>query len=164
MSFNKKQKGQVFALDYMLAIVAMFFILSYIFAFFELNAYNQKDVAIDSELRVIAENAADILATHPKYTCELENSDIKLANCTFRTTITKEDLGIPDDYRCNINIPDAVDNECEDDPNTADLSLTRVYSASRFIVYAGSSQEVARRTLKGFSANTQGSLEVKVWR
>ena len=142
-------KGQIASLDFILSVILVVVALGLTMQIIETNQYTMKEMEVYNELARIGETAADILVSHPDFTCdlsdELNNQIGELQNCLHKKnlTLTKEKMGILDGaegYKCRIEIinPDGsggsigllTDNPCKDNDPSADA-----YSTTRRIVY-----------------------------
>ena len=97
-------KAQIASLDFILSVVLVVVALGLVMQTIEVNQYTMKEMEIHNELERIGETAADILVSHPDFTCDLYNHSGnieigELQNCVEKkTTVTKRQLGIPTGY------------------------------------------------------------------
>jgi hypothetical protein len=128
-------KGQIFSVDFVLSMILIVLAIGTTLAFLELNAHALKEDEEMRELKAVGETASDLLVSNPEIVCRLvDNSNALidyLPNCIPNDgEITKEKLGIPDSFECEIEIPGfAGNNECDSTPASENS-----YSVKREIV------------------------------
>ncbi|KHO55716.1 MAG: hypothetical protein J4478_04660 [Candidatus Diapherotrites archaeon] len=156
-------KGQLFSLDLVIALALIVLAVGLLYRNAELFQYANKDSAIQAELYRVGLNASNQLVGNPQLNCALSELGPPtgliefLPNClTVDRTgnlpsgrhvgwgktaqITKDALGIPDDYSCNIEFqpplltPIFIDEKgCDDSYATA--GAENIFSIERKVVF-----------------------------
>lgn len=109
------EKGQIFSLDFVLSLVAVILAVAIIWQANELVFYDLKESQLQQELFFTAENAANIILSSPKSSCQLTNisgDPIKgyyMSNCidiqkTLLEIPDKGFIGVPDGINCRIEV------------------------------------------------------------
>ncbi|MCD6433999.1 MAG: hypothetical protein J7L14_00100 [Candidatus Diapherotrites archaeon] len=103
---NEKLRGQIFSIDFLIAVGITILAIGLLLAMFELAAYRTRENAEWNLLKLITINAANKILHNEQWTCELVFSDstpsIRLPNClTQTTTLDKSAIGIPSNYECH---------------------------------------------------------------
>lgn len=155
------KRGQIFFADFALSVVLVMLAVGLISVQAEVREYNAKDEQLLKEIRTIGDNASELLVSNPEFLCEAvddrDSLDIKtiyyLGNCLTQykapgppaprarglaKEITKKGLGIPVNYKCNIEAPSAVGTlltECTDDWSALNKKELRyIYTVKRNVV------------------------------
>ncbi len=186
-------RGQIFSLDFLMAITVLVLAMGLAINYFETNTLNAKEIENQNDLWNAAKTASDVLVNHPDIVCN-ETSlfaarpapmDIKLQNClpqNFPTpSITKARLGISSAYDCNIsNLPGstfnfgAAANECK---NAVPTGIDIVSIERRVVMLtnelpAGQERDINKKALiycqrpeLGKSCVlTDANISIKVWK
>ncbi len=192
------QKGQIFSLDFILSLAIIILAIGMMLQFMELQEYNQREAEIQNELYSIGETASLLLVSNPAFTCQMTNTIetvdlMPVMGCILigappSHEITRDGLGIPSDYSCEIyaegitrydggapsgDISSNIITECTDDFGTANPD--NYYSSEREVVFvaATSSENIHKSELyhecvKGeppLSCGLEsGTIEIRVWK
>jgi len=134
-----KQRGQVFSVDFLISVMVIVLAIGLLLNFYELSVHAQMESNLSSELRNVAERAADLLVYSPEFTCELwedagETSQriMYIPNCLVKgdsgnsgKEIIKAKLGLVG-FQCEVSgkgeinaIHNPSNTGCEDDPPDA---------------------------------------------
>ena len=84
------EKGQIFSLDFIIALVAVTAATGLLIQTAEVNMYYQKEATESNGLKSVAETAADLIVAHNETTCQ-DSSGNHLMNC-IRTDIAVGEL------------------------------------------------------------------------
>ena len=121
---TNKEKGQIFSLDFIIALGIVAMTIGMTLHFYELNVYEQKETTTRNELALIGVNASNLFIDGQR--CSENPSDkpsnkgYELIGCTKSPgSITKAELMIPDGFKCSILLDSIVVPQCNDDPTGA---------------------------------------------
>ncbi|MFH1586383.1 MAG: hypothetical protein ABID38_00840 [Candidatus Diapherotrites archaeon] len=165
------KKGQIFSLDFILSLTIIILAIGLMLQFMELQEYNQREAEINNELYSVGETATLILMSKPSFLAtDNEYFSCRMAGRDFAGTltslapvmgciplftapppeleITKEKLGIPSDYSCNITGNGSVSGNITAELNLTanecgaifDGSASNVYSSTRDVVFLNGTQ------------------------
>lgn len=119
------KKGQIFSLDFLLSLMLIIVIIGILLNSLELKSYAVKQNFQKQYLYNLAYTASQRLVSSYELACELEDESgnkidgFTLLNCINpNKTITKEALGIPENFKCNIsgiNVQKCNDNIAADE-------------------------------------------------
>lgn len=121
------RKGQIFSLDFLLALVIIIACIGLAIQAFELNAYHEKERYVIDELNLVGAMATEKFVTMESIACsvkdtgETEIPGFELVNCVdpskvaeftrdafgfgvWTAKVSKASLGIPDEYNCRAYI------------------------------------------------------------
>jgi len=173
-----KIKGQIFSIDFLLSLIIVVFAIGLLVQLIELNAYDLKEKELNRELEGVALTAGSRLVNSEKISCELVTSAPApltppqyVMNCIDRAkagTVTKNDLGIPTDFDCNISI-DGITGIPFNNCNTAVTGLEKNIAGidRNVVLHSGSltksELEKCLGDLPGCTL-TEGTAKVLVWR
>lgn len=181
------KKGQIFSLDFILAVSLLVLSIGLAINYFEVTSLNASEAAHRQEMRLIAKTASDILVTDPSIVCDLntilEQVAGSLPNCirkTLETTkngdpITKTMLGIPSNFDAqltNVNgEPVTFPAEFSSPPPTTETDFV---SMDRFVAVITSNDiNLTKTRLRNCQKNGEGSancplkqstIRLKVWK
>lgn len=124
---DNKQKGQIFSLDFLLAMGMVVLAIGLMLNFYELNANYAKEERVKSEITAIAINATEVLLSNEK--CDLQggvgsnkfnNQGYEVFGCAKITKnappINKDEIMIPEGYSCRAEIDgDLANGDCISD-------------------------------------------------
>jgi len=180
------KKGQIFSLDFILSLAVIILTIGLMLQFMELQEYNQREAEIQNELYSIGETASHLLVSSPSFSCQMDSAldatlmpvlGCILINAPAGYEITKERLGIPINYKCeieaeapigtivNINNADCIDDHGADNPDN-------FYSSKRNAVFfesaSGNAQSIYKSELYHFCKPPLGVCtletgEIKLW-
>ena len=158
--------------------------------FYELSVHAQKEAGISSEIRGVAERAADLLVYSPDVTCVLYESSggsatnpiMNLPNCLSQAgskKVTKARLGIPAGFSCDIDAEgeaalalETGAGGCNGNPAAANEVV--VINREVFVASDGSTDRILKEgyleCLKGNCSEISGAMHgpftvtLKVWK
>lgn len=125
----KNKKGQVITLDVLFAVVIVILMFFMLFNVVEAKIYRMNSTSINKGFENIGNLAYINLVNNPSINCfakDTNNSYLILSCFSEMTEVFKKDLGLSDEYKCNISwINAGVNfslNECDDvfNPNNSD--------------------------------------------
>lgn len=130
-------KGQIFSIDFIIAMILMLVFLGGLMSIGEVQSYEKKEAQIRNNLKTKTEAALIVLTNSQEYGCTLDTGET-LAYSLDSTKITsvphiklKEDLGLVD-YNLSLLIDGVVD------PNHSENSSSpNIYAAEINILYCG---------------------------
>lgn len=108
------KRGQILTLDLILSLILVFMAIGLMMHYMELNVNSMKDEEMMKELEIIGLAASERLVSSPEIICQLHEKappnpieGYFLPNCIYKKTfreLTREDLGIPEGYGCELTI------------------------------------------------------------
>lgn len=101
------EKGQLFSLDFMMAMAITVLAIGLLLNFYELNVYEAKEARINNEIQLVATTAANLLLESNRCNTNFEDQGYKLYGCTDESgfdSLTKQQLMIPKGFNCFITI------------------------------------------------------------
>ncbi len=115
----KNKKGQVMVLDVMFTIVLIILILFLLFRWAEVKTYQSINDRQTAELNYISKTAFVSLTENHSINCyAFDNDNNYLISSCFGgdSVVSKNDLGIPVNYKCNFSIDGFAigTNDCDD--------------------------------------------------
>lgn len=102
-------RGQIFSIDFLIAMILMIFFLGLILSLGELQGYERKEERIRYELASKTEAALISLINSPQFSCELDNNSFLAYSLDFNkidnisTKNLKEAIGL-DGYNLSLSI------------------------------------------------------------
>jgi len=146
-------KGQIFSADFILSVAVAVMALSVVLQLNELNFYEINEAERFARLESIGRTASDLMTQHPDFVCLIVSPGGDLLEVDYLPNTwcgnaidgsgpEKSDLGIPDDYKCNItetsvgySLPPGF---CDD---TFDIDEEKnVYTSSRKVSFIAATQ------------------------
>ncbi|MCR4369392.1 MAG: hypothetical protein NUV67_05810 [archaeon] len=163
---KQNQKGQIFSLDFAIAMTIAVLAIGMVLNYYELSVYQNNESQRAAELEAIALNASEIILGNGNCPeAAFAAQGYKVNGCLDPNNIpfTKAQLLIPNNYSCRIvtqgNLPVA---DCDDQLNPAQTdvaTIRRTYiDASNMTTKAEYEQCIAES-----GCSTQ-ELEVKIWK
>ena len=170
LNAKRSQKGQLFSLDFIIAIALTVLAMGMLLHFYEIAVYGEKEAQIQNEMNLIAFTASNVMLGTNE--CNLENAfedqGYRLHGCSRTTnfaSITKSELLVPDGFGCYITLDGAATTS---DCTTNETSKDAVVLERAFLAQSGGSitKEDYEKCIAGFSCPgfTKSSLIVKVWK
>jgi len=167
-------RGQLFSLDFLiamgLAVLAMGMLLNY----FETTTNVEKEARVQNELNIVAMNASALVLEDADSKCPegiFSAQGYKVYGCAIAGpensgfgNIKKEDLMIPDTFKCDISWTGGDNNDCDDDPSSAGniASVERIFLERSQSLAKADYEKCAQG--QSCSAYTQNTLTVKIWK
>ncbi len=171
---TKTNKAQLFSIDFLIAATLIVVIIGATLNFYEITSNSAKESNTRTELTIIGLTATQVLLK--KHECELENNfknqGYEVYGCSKleeSTKIKKDELMIPSEVKCRIEVDGVLlnegeaDNKCTDDPTSA----FDVVSIERKFVQKTSeyTKQEYQNCVEGKSCNeTIKTLNLKIWR
>jgi len=137
------EKGQVFSLDLLIAMIAVTAAIGLMIQAVEVNTYMQKEETIHHEMKRVAETAADLILFSSDTTC-MEGTN-NLANCIDTGQSGKWEEKMPAGFECQISVG-GTSTDCG-----------QGYSGEDFY-------EVKRSVIAGSRSGANSTLIVRVWK
>ena len=167
-----KEKGQVFSLDFIIALAVVAMTIGMTLHFYELNVYEQKEAMTRNELSLIGVTASNILLNGNQCRARVEVTDMgyELVGCTDMTALdsmTKAGLMIPDGINCYISL-DGTSNpitECATDAPSGikDIAvIRRDFLGETALITLAQYENCLNGT--GCSIYTPHTVTVKIWK
>lgn len=158
-------KGQLFVLDVIFAIIIVFLLFIILSKWADHQIYNSISERNNKELEYIGSFVSRKIMTDPNYVCSVSFDGTKsyISGCLGdNLSFTKEALGVPSDYKCNITTNITLSgNECNDSiPTDKDIY-------QRKLIFAKSNnQEMSLGQYQEYLASSvsSGNLELVVWK
>jgi hypothetical protein len=181
----RKIQGQLFSTDFLLALILVIFAIGFLVQTVELNAYNLKEKELDRELERIALAASQRLVSGvqqggvEKILCELVDSGGNsispnknyVLNCIDSSkagSLTKNDLGIPADFKCKVTAGTTSFANCNGIATGQEENIKGI--ERKVAVHSGSLKKgelekcMGNPKASGTCTLAEGTLKVLVWR
>jgi len=144
IKLKKKNKAQLFSLDIVFALIIIILLLFLLSKIAEVKIYKINTNNNLKELDLVGNSTYKKLVSNPKLNCYVydANNNILLSNCIGNdSAITKDNLDIPDNYKCNITgLPVALTNDCDD----VGMPVNNVYKIAFTIDYYTNSRNIPK--------------------
>ncbi len=164
MSLFKKQKGQIIILDILFAAVLIIFLFLILSKTVEIRVYERISDSRVRELEMVGTTAYNKLVNNPKINCyvDYEDNHFLVRSCFPNSfSVSKQDLGVPSGYKCNLSIASVTIN-----PNGCNDSYAGVdnYFLIKHNVLTASSTAVSKDNHVSGSAYTNREMTLRVWK
>ncbi len=145
IKLKKKNKAQLFSLDIVFALIIIILLLFLLSKIAEVKIYKTNTNNHLKELDLIGNSTYKKLVSNPKLNCYIYDTqnNFLLSNCIGDDSeITKENLDIPDNYKCHITgLPPGITNECTD---IVDLSVVNIYKIKFKMDYIIGNRDISK--------------------
>jgi hypothetical protein len=175
---KRKQKAQIFSLDFIIASGLIILAIGMIINYYDLASITNKEARIKNEMTLIAINAASILLeSNP---CNLEtdfkNQGYNLAGCstinnTPNNANTKAKLLIPETFNCSITKNGTTKlniTGCESDPPTSEIDVVAIdrnfTTINNFEITKKQYDNCIENGCNGTYSDNGNWITVKIWK
>jgi hypothetical protein len=171
----KNKKGQVITLDVLFSVVIVILMFFMLFNVAETKIYRMNSININKDFEYTADLAFKNLVNNPAINCYVkdENNSYLIPSCfSEMSEIFKKDLGLNDDYKCNLSWTGASSftiNECQDAFNPNNLNYYYSIDFNGYFLTAPS-REVSKldyiNSYKGIETlnGSQDTYTLRVWK
>jgi hypothetical protein len=165
----KNKKGQIMVLDILFSVVLIILVSFLLVNIVESKVYSTTTDNINSQLNNVGKMAFKNIVNNPYINCYAFDSHNRYhipACLTVNSNISKNNLGIPTNYKCSIAGYDFTTNECTD---VLDPSIDNYYSIDFNVSITPNFAINKKRYIDSLSGNdnildTKQELNLKVWR
>jgi len=139
---KKFSKGQIFTLDFVIAMAVVVLAIGMVLNFYEMTMYEAKETQIKNELNIIALNAGNNYLLQnpcnpsPAGSLKFSNQGYELSHCVVTSSFVdteKDDILIPDDVECYITLdkdgggaPDEIMSYCPTEPGSSVQNIASI--------------------------------------